>query len=231
MVTVMEIYQHCKTNNKPMLMSNENNTYYPKLKDNTSNFITDYLANYKKIDKAFAQKFKDKKIMLFSDVTTFPSIYNDWIESCDDFVFYYLESWSRLYFALADPATNYNPTWNYDGHNLTHTVGKTLGESGTDLYTDTMGAVHNETKNYNVPNDSTNEEEVAKSTGDSNEVVNSKSLQFGKSNNVDYTVDETKGGNQGTTSTQSLLQESIELAKTSFWDMVCNTLSKELTRW
>lgn len=61
--------------------------------------------------------------------------------------------------------------------------------------------------------------------------TDTKTDNYGKTNNVDYTVEETRAGNIGVTSSQSLIQQSIELAKISFFDTVFNLISKDLTMW
>lgn len=56
MVTVKEIYNHCKTNNKPMLINaSQLLNLYPSFPDSNANFLRDYQANYTKYDRAFVQ--------------------------------------------------------------------------------------------------------------------------------------------------------------------------------
>lgn len=245
MVKIKDLYAHCKTNSKPLLMNENILSLYPVIEGDTSNFIQYYLDHKHYIDKAFLLRYKDKCAM-FIDTTSFPSAYNEWIDETNSFVVYYIESWARLWYALN---LDYNPTWNYDGKNETKTVGQLGSNIGTDQttnhvdpfeVTDTFSGSNTTTKDYTVPTDSTTERETDKTSveeSDSgtthyeNVKESTSTTQFGTTNEADYTVTEIKGGNQGTTSTQQLLREEYELRKKAFFDMVFDTLVKELTVW
>lgn len=228
MVAIRDIYKHTKTNSKPLLMDATIASLYPSIEGNTSNFVTYYLDNYQKLDKVFTLKYSDKKAIFLDEKDAYPAIYNEWIENCNDFVAYYMDAWAHLFYGLHVP---YNPTWNYDGKNVIHTEGTMEGLSGSDTVTSHNGATSGDVTEHSVPYDSTSEKETGKTTTSTAAVDNSGSTTYGRKNDVDYTVTETKGGNQGTTSTQQLLSEEYELAMRSFWDVVFTTLSKELTIW
>ena len=131
-----------------MLMSDELLSYYPTIKDNTTNFVRYYLDHFDKIDRAFYLRYASCEPVLMDEKSTFPSIYNEWIENCNAFILYYMDSWARLFYGLN---IDYNPIHNYDGVMTTTTKGKTEGTSGSDITTldygqdrttDNIGAQH-----------------------------------------------------------------------------------------
>lgn len=248
MVTVKEIYNHCKTNNKPLLMDvNSLLNLYPSFPDSNANFLKDYQANYKKYDRVFTQKYMSKRPFFIDEKDTYPAIYNEWVETCTDFVADYLWSWAYLYHSLCDENNYWNPTHNYDGTSEIRTSGTMEGLSGSDstsstvgtsTVTNNIGAAHEKTKNHSVPYDSTEEKETDMNEFNSDAVVNSStdsgrsdsnSITYGKKNDVDYTVKEVKGGNLGVSTVPGMISELAKLD--SFWNTVFETLSKELTLW
>lgn len=187
MITVKEIWIHCKTNNKPMLMSDELLSYYPVIKDNTTNFIRYYLDHFDKIDRAFYLRYASCEPILMDDKSDFPSLYNEWIENCNSFILYYMDSWARLFYGLN---IDYNPIHNYDGIMTTTTKGKTEDTSGSDVTTlnygqdkttDNIGAQHSEnnlgqtktvTSNSDVPYDMTDYKNTSKSETNTDAITN-----------------------------------------------------------
>lgn len=252
--TIKEIYNHCKVNNKPLLMNESILSLYPTIPNSNVNFISDYLSNFSKYDRVFCQKYMSKRAIFIDDKETFPSIYNEWIENCNDFVLYYLDNWARLYFALSDFSSEnfWNPTHNYDGSStLTkRTEGRVEGLAGKDITNNdydkiktvnTNGSNLSTTTDYNVPYDSQDEKETSKSTINNGEYVDmsetdgrldSSEVNYGKRNEVDYTetTTEVKGGNLGVTSTVQLIDE-MQTKLDSFWETVYTTLARELTIW
>ena len=113
-------------------MSDELLSYYPTIKDNTTNFVRYYLDHFDKIDRAFYLRYATCEPILMDDKSTFPSIYNEWIENCNAFILYYMDSWARLFYGLN---IDYNPIHNYDGIMTTTTKGKTEDTSGSDVTT------------------------------------------------------------------------------------------------
>ena len=113
-------------------MSDELLSYYPSIKDNTTNFVRYYLDHFDKIDRAFYLRYATCEPILIDEKQTFPSIYNEWIENCNSFILYYMDSWARLFYALN---IDYNPIHNYDGIMTTTTKGKTENTSGSDVTT------------------------------------------------------------------------------------------------
>ena len=115
-----------------MLMNDELLSYYPNIKDNTTNFVQYYLDHFKKIDRAFYLRYATCEPILIDEKSTYPSIYNEWIENCNAFILYYMDSWARLFYGLN---IDYNPIHNYDGIMTTTTKGKTEDTSGSDVTT------------------------------------------------------------------------------------------------
>ena len=239
---VKDIYRYAIANNKKLLFDDVLGISYPVIEGNTSNFITDYTANYEELDRMFYNRYSSMKPIIPDDENNV-LYFADWSASLKSILYFYLESWARLYYALS---LNYNPTWNYDGQNTTSTQGKIEGLSGTDTVVfdrsvhvkrEERGARDVTDTTSEVPFDSTSEKEVGKThsvdatytdtfTEDAN--TDEDRTTYGKQNNVDYTVTETKGGNQGTTTTQQMLQEEYELRKRSFWDNVFKAIVKEM---
>ena len=115
-----------------MLMSDELLSFYPTIKDNTTNFVRYYLDHFEKIDRAFYLRYATCEPILMDEKSTYPSIYNEWIENCNAFILYYMDSWARLFYGLN---IDYNPIHNYDGIMTTTTRGKTEDTSGSDVTT------------------------------------------------------------------------------------------------
>lgn len=247
MPTIKEIYNHTKQNNKPLLMTNAITSSYPTIEGATTNFVTDYLANYSKYDRMFCQLFMSKKAIFIDDKDSYPAIYNEWIEACNDFILYYMDVWAYLYFSLNDPANSFNPIDNYNGTTETHTKGKVEGLSGNDITSNDIGARRNVESlgeatsintNYAIPYDTYAEKETDKSattsgavtnTNQTDAVIDISTLTHGKTNNVDYIVTEHKHGNLGVTTTAQMIAEFGKLKP--FWDSVFHTLANELTIW
>ena len=171
-----------------MLMNDELLSFYPTIKDNTTNFVRYYLDHFEKIDRAFYLRYATCEPILMDEKSTFPSIYNEWIENCNAFILYYMDSWARLFYGLS---IDYNPIHNYDGVMTTTTKGKTEDTSGSDVTTldygqdkttDNIGAQHSEnnlgqtktvTSNSDVPYDMTDYKNTSKSETNTDSVINS----------------------------------------------------------
>ena len=170
-----------------MLMSDELLAYYPVIKDNTTNFVRYYLDHFEKIDRAFYLRYATCEPILIDEKQAFPSIYNEWIENCNAFILYYMDSWARLFYALN---MEYNPIHNYDGKMTTTTVGQTEKTSGTDTTTidygkekttsnlgkqkttDTYGSTHTSTTNSEIPYDMTTYKNTSKAEVNGDGVTN-----------------------------------------------------------
>ena len=113
-------------------MNDELLSFYPTIKDNNTNFVRYYLDHFEKIDRAFYLRYATCEPILIDEKQTYPSIYNEWIENCNAFILYYMDSWARLFYGLN---IDYNPIHNYDGIMTTTTKGKTEGTSGSDVTT------------------------------------------------------------------------------------------------
>ena len=226
---IRDLYNHCKENNKPMLMDNSLLNHYPNFPNSNANFVRDYMENYSKYDKLFAQRYSDKRILSFEEKVKFPAAYNDWLEDATALCLVNIFSWAYLYHSLNDEDNYWNPTHNYDGTSETTTKGKMEGLSGTDSVQSTNGATSGSVTEHSVPYDSSTEKETGKTTSHSDAVSNSGSTTYGRQNDVDYTVKEVKGGNLGVSTVPDMIKglESLD----SFFDTVFKVYSKELTVW
>ena len=169
-------------------MSDELLSYYPSIKDNTTNFVRYYLDHFEKIDRAFYLRYATCEPILLDEKSAFPSVYNEWIANCNAFILYYMDSWARLFYGLN---IDYNPIHNYDGIMTTTTKGKTEDTSGSDVTTldygqdkttDNIGAQHSEnnlgqtktiTSNSDVPYDMNDYKNTSKSETNTDAIVNS----------------------------------------------------------
>ena len=168
---VGELYHEAKEEGIPFLFSN--GVTYPTIEGNESNFLEDYLEDYEKLDHLFYRKYSS---MIYLNVDNDIPL-NEWKEDVNSILYYYLDGWARLYYALS---LAYNPIYNVDGKTETTVEGKTEGLSGSDSIehdikqhrtvnaygedkTTYQKAVYEETNtHYDVANDSTEEKETAK---------------------------------------------------------------------
>lgn len=119
--------------------------------------------------------------------------------------------WPKLYETMF---FDYNPIWNYDGTNT-----KTYSEHIT---TDNIGARNVTSTAHVVPFDSDTESETGK------DVNSSESATDTHTSGV-HTETETKGGNQGTTSTQSMIGQERDIVNFNFLDAVLSDVIAEIT--
>lgn len=242
MNNIKDIYRYAKSNNKKLLFDNVAGISYPVIEGNTSNFITDYTTNYEELDRMFYIRYASMKPIIPDDENN-ALYFSDWSASLKSILYFYLESWARLYYALS---LDYNPLFNVDGTTTTRTQGKTEGLSGTDtivydrdahVKTEVRGARDVTDTTSEVPFDSTTEKEVGKThsvdatytdtfTDQANEDEDRHT--YGKQNNVDYTVSEFRQGNIGVTQSQQLLESEYSLRRLSFWDNVFKAIVKEM---
>lgn len=264
MRTVSKLYKYAKDENQTLLFPDSGITY-PTIEGNTSNFLEDYNANHEELDRMFWLKYSSMKCILPDDFDEEINVYfNDWKECVKSVLYYYLDAWARLYYALN---LQYNPIYNVDVVTTTETEGQTEGLSGTDTTTDRIAAhVKNlnygadttdhdygthtdDTTSHEVPNDSVNEKEVGKSvdtygahtdtdtraahqdTFTDQAYNDSHATEYGKINEVDYTVTETKRGNQGITMTTDMLNEEWKWRQHSFWENCFKAICRELLFW
>ena len=244
MIKIKDLYKYSKDNSSTLLF-NANSVIYPTIEGNTSNFITDYVANSEALDRMFWVRYSSMKPVL-PEEDTLAENFLLWKDACKSVLYFYLESWARLYYALSE---DYQPLWNVDGITTTRTQGKTEGLSGTDtttynrdqhVKTEVHGAKGTTDTSYEVPFDNTTEKEVGKSVASDDQYtdtyteqanIDTDTLAHGRQNNVDYTVTETRGGNIGLTSSMQLLEQEFELRKKAFWDNVFKAICKELLFW
>lgn len=243
MKKIKQLYDYAKENEHRLLFESTGITY-PTIEGNTSNFINDYIANADYLDKMFYARYASMKPILPDE--DMDEYFANWKSSIQAVLYFYLDGWARLYYALSEP---YNPLWNVDGTTTTRTQGKTEGLSGTDtivydrdahITTEARGAKTTTDTDYEVPFDTTNEKETGKTVSGDNAYTDTITEQanededrttYGKQNNVDYTVTETRGGNIGLTSSMQLLNQEYDLRKRTFWDNCFRAICKELLYW
>lgn len=188
-----------------------------------------------------------KKPIFIDEKDSFPAIYDQWIESCNDFVALNIFNWAYLYHSLNDENNYWNPTHNYDGTSSVTTKGTMEKLTGTDTVNSTIGDFNSTdlikadtttNTDFSIPYDMQNEKETGRSElhNSDREVNHSESVRdntqdtlYGRQNDVDYTVTEIKGGNLGVTTVPTMIKELAGLE--SFWNTVLEYLSKELTMW
>lgn len=240
---IKNLFDYAQDKNYRLLFESTGITY-PTIEGNTSNFLNDYIANAEYLDKMFYARYASMKPILPDE--NIDAFFINWKSSIQAVLYFYLEAWARLYYALH---LDYNPIYNVDGETSTRTQGKTEGLSGTDattynrdqhVKTETRGARGATDTNYEVPFDTTTEKEVGKTVSSDDQYtdtfteqanIDTDSTAYGKQNNVDYTVTEVRKGNIGVTMTQQMLNSEFDLRKRSFWDNVFKAICKELLYW
>ena len=144
MKKVKDLYAYAKENRYTLLFD-LNAVTYPTISGNTSNFLEDYVANASLLDRMFWSRYSSMKTILPEESDeSMATFFNNWKDSTNSILYYYLEAWARLYYALTE---DYNPLYNVDGTTTRRTQGKTEGLSGTDATTMTRGA-RSETDQY-----------------------------------------------------------------------------------
>lgn len=232
-----ELYKLYK-GKKPLLMSNEIIVNYPAIKDNTSNFVKDYLENYEYYDMFFSLKFGEADLLYEPDA---------WIDMCNSIIMNSMTSLSRVYYALS---IVYNPTHNYDGKSTTTTTGIISKDMGNDTTTythgekkstDSYGSTKTDTINATVPYDATDiykNTDKATVNGDPFEnstteqsYIDVNDIEYGKETSADYIVTEEKGGNLGVTTTTQMLEGEWNFRKKDFFNMIYEKIYTNLLMW
>ena len=224
--TILDIYKAKKAANKALF--NTQGLIYPDNPEETStaNFLTDYAAIANDVDlftvRLYGQRY-------FQSVITDDEseIINEWDAVTKSILTTHLPEWARLYYALS---LKYNPIWNVDGTTTT-VYGET---SRTDSYAEredvtNLDSALTTSTDYATAYDSGTEKETGKNT--LNEPERENTVTYGAHLDTytteEYTDTETRSGNIGVTSTQSLLSQSWELSKRSFFDSIVKTIIDE----
>lgn len=241
-VQIKKLFDYLKEEDLPMLFPDNSGVYpvsYPTIEGNTSNFLTDYTADYEFFDHDFVHRFGERYIDLpYSDTLDSDAI-SEYYHEIYSILRVFIDSWARLYYALS---IDFNPIYNVEEHTTTtygqhvtdtdlgqrqHTEGnksQTLG-TGTDTSTaekwayDSLAFV-NEAKQTDVTGSRTNTEASYTNTeAATKDTVTSKQ-------HVD-SVD--RSGNIGTVSATDLLKREYELRRRlSFWDNLFTVIAEEL---
>lgn len=158
----------------------------------------------------------------------------------------YADKWRKLWTNIY--LQEYNPIWNYDGSNSvvrTYEYGKKETETkdfsiehekdSSDTETVTNNITDNAVYGFNSSapvgaskntNNGTRETEYAGSDTD----IHSGTDEFQQSGVDTERITETKGGNQGTTTTQYMLSEEERLRREFlYWDIVCKDIIQALS--
>lgn len=235
-----DLYKTYKEDKKPLLMSEKLLTKYPQINNNTSNFVSDYLADFENFDLMMCLKYGDADL-LYTEQS------DNWLDLCDAVMVNSIFSLARMYYALS---IAYDPTHNYDGKSEIITRGTLSKDGGSDVdtyihgekkTTDRYGETNTETVNSTIPYDMTNTyKNTDKATVNGKPFENSTTEQtytdtnnteYGKETTVDYTVTEIKGGNLGVTMTTQMLESEWDFRKKDFFNMVYDKIYANLLTW
>lgn len=123
--------------------------------------------------------------------------------------------WSKLYDTTV---LEYNPIWNYDGET---TITEVRGERHEE---DTIGASKIVSDSRTAPTDSAIVRDVGQTETNADEKTD-----IHTANEYTDTITETKGGNQGTTTTQKMISEERDISIFNYIDIIykdiINTIS------
>lgn len=224
------------------MMSTMVNSFYPDIDENESNFVLDYLDMFPYMDRLISFQYGER-IFEFEDDDEIPG---EWDYLVDSIVIKNIQSYARLYFALAK---QYNPIYNVDGDVIT-TYGKTkdtstFGESTIEInsaekQTDSTNASRtNQSTDYatTYPNTTRHEStHLEQSIGGGTDTMVAHAFQDTTTNleHIDtresdsHTVSERRFGNIGVVSTTKLLSEQWDFYKNNFFDMIFKQILLEM---
>lgn len=244
--TINEIYHYSKVNNKCLLI-NQNEHTYPTIEGNTSNFLTDYKNNYKKLDRMFNRFYGERTyFMPLEDSASIGDFYEDFHEMVNSILSMHLLDFARIYYALSK---DYEPLWNKEGKETTQHSGFISKETGTTTNTDTMAERNAEdttktgglgsndsivkgvsdTINSSVPYDMHDFKDTDKTKTETTPTItksNSKQEEYedehttthGKNVETTEKIETTYGGNIGVTKTSELITDQFILyTQNNFW--------------
>lgn len=123
--------------------------------------------------------------------------------------------WEKLYNITG---LEYNPIWNYDGETVIETV------YGATEETQTNGETHVTTDDKTAPFDSS----TVRQTGETETTADEHTITNASIEHTD-TVTETKGGNQGVTTTQQMIREERDIAQFNYIAAVYRDLVNDFT--
>lgn len=179
---------------------------YKNLKKNnrtlidTSVFDKDYLTGYGSELDLYYLSSKFGTLEVISDD---PEEINDYVIAAIKINDY---KWQKLYDTLE---LEYNPIWNYDGTTTTTEVRGARSEE------DVIGEGHGNTIEKTAPFDSSN----VRNVNEVDNMVDSRTDSHSAESYTD-TITETRGGNQGTTTTQQMIKEEREISDFKLWDVI-----------
>lgn len=209
------------SSNVPFLL--HTSATYPTILGNTSNFLTEYMANQDAYNNLIIRK-RGSQLADFDDDAPFYDLYTDWYYLIESITTMHLDSWARLFYALS---LSYNPIWNVDGTVVTerdeHENKTNYGEQEI-----TNGDRDDSTTYHSVSYDSALEKETGKDEFSQGEQTNTigdheDTYTIGKEKET-----QTRSGNIGVTMTQQMLNAEWEFRKKSFFESILNTVLDEV---
>lgn len=141
--------------------------------------------------------------------------------------------WKTLYNTLD---LEYNPIWNYDGENITTEVRGARDEShikGARDSSNIIAQTHITSENSQAPYDSSTMKDTSKNetTGDAHTDRYTSNTYTDRDTAATYTdtITEVKHGNQGTTTTQSMIAEERQIANMDYINIVYKDIIDTIT--
>lgn len=193
---------------------------------NTDEWLADIIEN----QDALSGYFLNYK---FSDLTLLDDDVDAILDLVDVAILTNAYKWKTLYNTLD---LDYNPIWNYDGTNTITEVRGARDEShikGARDSSNIMAQTHITTENKQAPYDSSTVRDTSKNetTGDAHTDRYTSLSYTDRDTATQYTdtITEVKGGNQGTTTTQTMIREERSIASfdyiTTVYKDIVNTIT------
>lgn len=196
---------------------------YPVIEGNTSNFLSEYMANEDAYNNLIIRK-RGSQLADFDDDNPLYDLYTDWYYLIESITIMHLDSWARLYYALS---LSYNPIWNVDGTVVTERD-EHENEMDYGQHTVTNGTRSDSTTYKSISYDSATEKETGKdefSQGQQQNIIGTHK----DTNTIGAEKEtQTRSGNIGVTMTQQMLNAEWEFRKKSFFETILNTVLDEV---
>lgn len=200
-------------------------------------FVKEYVANYQLIDGYVNIKW-GRVFETYVDNAT------DWHSDCQSWIFANINKFDKIWRVLNE---EYNPIFNLDvteketiNNNGGYNVERVNG-SRNDSWQDVNGNQHASTDTHDktVPYDGGGVHDRNVGTvstsydGYTNNGVTTKGEQIdkdGQTHNDNTVIERKRQGNQGVTSTQSMIKEELDIANYNFWDMLFSDIFDDLAK-
>lgn len=220
MKTINDIYQHCKTEDRPMLSST----------DFSADWWAEYLENYGQYDKVFRRLYYSFLYFMQSTQESTEEVADNFTEDVENILMVHAHEFAELYRVHAQELNAYKLTDNYDmEEKLTKTTGEILGQR-SDSYTNNTGAQTNSTTGKVSPYDSEtfyNDNSLQTSIGarsDGGSAITGSQTNSGTEN---YTL--TRKGNIGVSTATDMMRKHVDFWENfNFYHYVFGIIAKEL---